>query len=79
MVRYENGDARFVGQVVVKSNNKDTDFALPGDSGSLLVASGGDDDRKPVGLVFASGRGVTVANPIDHVLSELGVDIDGEF
>ena len=55
------------------------DFSLPGDSGSLVVVAGGDDDRKPVGLLFASGKGYTVANPINEVLTALDADIDGEF
>ena len=45
----------------------------------LVVAAGGETDRQPVGLLFASGKGFTVANPINDVLSALNVEIDGEF
>jgi hypothetical protein len=79
IVHYESGDARFVGQMIIESDTQGVDFTLPGDSGSLVVADGGDDDRKPVGLVFASGKGYTVANPINDVLSALNVNMDGEF
>jgi hypothetical protein len=79
LVSYESGDARFVDQIVIKSDTTGQEFTLPGDSGSLVVADGGDDDRKPVGLVFASGRNLTVANPINDVLAALDINIDGEF
>jgi len=36
------------------------------------------DERKPMGLLFAGGGGITVANPIDDVLDAYGVVIDGE-
>jgi hypothetical protein len=77
IVRYPSGDARFVEQLIIRSTSKKIDFSLPGDSGSLVVASDGDDQRKPVGLLFASGRGISVANPINDVLLELDIDIDG--
>jgi hypothetical protein len=79
IVSYDNGEARFVNQVLIGSDTKGADFTLPGDSGSLVVAEGGDDDRKPAGLVFASGKGLTVANPINEVLNALNVNMDGEF
>jgi len=80
IVNYADGEsARFVDQMVIKSDDDSIDFSLPGDSGALVVADGGDDDRKPVGLVFASGKNITVANPIDAVLNELDIDIDGDF
>ena len=50
-------------------------FGAGGDSGSLVVAS----DRKPVGLYFAGNSSIGVANPIDPVLAEFGVTIDGEI
>jgi len=79
IVNYESGPARFVDQLVIKSDDTGADFALPGDSGALVVADGGDDDRMPIGLLFASGKRVAVANPIDDVLNELGINIDGDF
>lgn len=76
LVAYEGGDARFVGQIIIKANSGD--FSRAGDSGALVVADGGPHDRRPVALLFASGVGISVANPIDEVLDELGVVIDGE-
>jgi len=76
-VEYDTGVARFVNQIIIR-NTGGGDFSSSGDSGSLIVADGGTHDRKPVGLLFASGTGITVANPIDEVLTQLGVTIDGE-
>jgi hypothetical protein len=53
-------------------------FSAGGDSGSLVVGAQGADARKPVGLLFAGGFNSTLANPIDAVLAEFGVWIDGE-
>ena len=57
-------------------------FLQSGDSGSLLVIDDGADDRKPVGLLFASSRRgngkFAWANKIDNVLAEFGITIDGE-
>lgn len=63
-----NGVALFTGQIIIKPGN----FSAGGDSGSLIVVQKGTDARKPVGLLFAGGFGITVANPIDAVLSQLG-------
>ena len=49
-------------------------FSGPGDSGSLLVTLG---SNNPVGLLFAGGEGLTIANPIDAVLQRFNVAIDG--
>ena len=75
-VVYGSRTAIFVNQILVEA--KKPPFILPGDSGSLLVT-----DRKgrnPVGLVFAGPESgiYAIANPIDAVLSSLGVTIDGE-
>ncbi len=66
--------ARFVNQIIIIPGN----FSAGGDSGSLIVVEKGKDSRKPVGLLFAGSFFVTVANPIDDVLSHFGVTIDGE-
>ncbi len=70
--------ARFVNQIIIQPG----DFSAGGDSGSLIVADGKgrnkEDDRKPVGLLFAGSFFFTIANPIDAVLDTLGVSIDGE-
>jgi len=79
-IGYGTGTARFVDQIVITPGN----FSAGGDSGSLIVAEGGgkgknqNDDRKPVGLLFAGSSVVTIANPIDTVLNAFGVTIDGE-
>ena len=77
LVTYDAGDARFVGQIIIRPDSGDN-FSLPGDSGALVVADGGANDRRPVGLLFASGTGISVANPISDVLNQLDIDIDGE-
>ncbi|HXG76135.1 MAG TPA: fibronectin type III domain-containing protein, partial [Gaiellaceae bacterium] len=63
-------DARFVDQFSITPGT----FSAPGDSGSLVVTQGG---NQPVGLLFAGGDGLTIANPIDVVLQRFGVTIDG--
>ncbi len=68
-----NGVARFVDQIIIKPSN----FSAGGDSGSLIVVQKGGDARKPVGLLFAGSFLVTIANPIDDVLTRFGVTIDG--
>ncbi len=77
LVEYDGSNARFVGQIIIKGDGG-SDFSLPGDSGALVVASGGPHERRPVGLLFAAGGGIAAANPIGDVLAELGVTIDGE-
>lgn len=73
-VHYSSGFAIFVGQIVIEGI-EGAEFSAGGDSGSLIVT---DPEKKPVGLLFAGGGGLTIANPIDAVLSAFGVDIDGE-
>ena len=72
-VRYNQGQARFVDQILIKPGG----FSAGGDSGSLVVADGGSDNNKPVGLVFAGSNLVSIANPIEPVLKRFGVTIDG--
>jgi hypothetical protein len=77
-VQYSEGVARFVNQVIIQPGS----FSAGGDSGSLIVVNGKgpfkNDDRKPVGLLFAGSVFFTIANPIDPVLNRFGVTIDGE-
>jgi hypothetical protein len=77
-VGYDAGVARFVNQIIIEPG----EFSAGGDSGSLVVVDGkGKDrqsDRKAVGLLFAGSPFVTIANPIDAVLTRFGVTIDGE-
>ena len=74
-VNYNTGTARFVDQVLITDGR----FSQGGDSGSLVVTrSSGDDDRTPMGLLFAGSNTHTIANPIDLVLDRFGVTIDGD-
>jgi hypothetical protein len=69
-----NWYAWFAGQIIVECP---TAFIQPGDSGSLLVTA--DSNCNPVGLLFAGNDSgvMAISNPIDLVLDELGVTIDG--
>ena len=73
-VAYDNGTARFINQLIIKPGT----FSSGGDSGSLIVADGGTDDRRPVGLLFAGSNAITIANPIAPILARFGATIDGE-
>lgn len=64
--------ARFVNQIIIGPGG----FSAGGDSGSLIVTD--DSNLNPVGLLFAGSSSVTIANPIDAVLSRFGVIVDGE-
>lgn len=63
--------ARFVGQILITPGT----FSGAGDSGSLIVTR---DGKNPVGLLFAGSSTVTVANPIEAILSYFGVEVDGQ-
>ncbi len=72
------GVARFDGQIVIETEAPPQPFGRPGDSGSLIV----DDQGRPVGLLFAGSAsggagnvGITGANPISSVTSQLGVTL----
>ncbi|MGH7452395.1 MAG: hypothetical protein ACRENG_13700 [bacterium] len=69
-----SGVARFVSQIIINPGG----FSAGGDSGSLIVARGGSNDRKPVGLLFAGSSSITIANPINSVLSNFGVTVVGD-
>ena len=73
-VGYDSGTARFVDQILIRGGG----FSAGGDSGSLVVTKSDnpDDDRKPIGLLFAGSSSTTVANPIGLVLSHFGVTVD---
>lgn len=74
-VNYRNGKARFVNQLVITGKGT---FSQGGDSGSLIVSeASGNQDRRPVGLLFAGSANSTIANPIDPVLKRFGITIDG--
>jgi PKD repeat protein len=61
--------ARFVNQITITPGG----FSGGGDSGSLIVT---DDNKNPVGLLFAGSDTMTIANPIGPVLSRFGVTVD---
>jgi hypothetical protein len=68
-ITYPSGVAKFVGVMMTTK-----DFGAFGDSGSLVVTD--DDDRAPVGLLFAGdNRGRGVVCPIGPVLARFGVTI----
>lgn len=56
-----------------------SDFALRGDSGSLIVSEEKDEKRTAIGIVFAvnAERGITYAVPIDDVLSRFDITLVG--
>jgi len=70
-IGYSSGTARFVNQIVITGTRGK--FSNAGDSGSLIVTQS---DNNPVGLLFAGGANLTIANPIDAVLTAFEVTID---
>jgi len=70
------GTAYFAGQIVITPGS----FSAGGDSGSLVVVddSAGPNDREAIGLLFAGSPTLTIASPINLVLSRFNVAIDGQ-
>lgn len=64
-VKYGGETARFTNQIMLSP------FSQRGDSGSLLM----DYERNAVGLLFSGSDVITVASPIEFVLSALDVDL----
>ena len=62
--------ATFVDQISIT----DGTFSDGGDSGSLIVTN--DENKNPVGLLFAGSSSRTLANPIGPVLERFGVTVD---
>ncbi len=62
--------ARFEDQIAITAG----DFSAGGDSGSLIVTD--DQNKNPVGLLFAGGSNRTFANRINLVLDRFGVQVD---
>jgi len=71
VVRYGFRTALFRDQIEIVGG--DGRFSTSGDSGSLIWTL--DDQREPVGLLFAGGGSSTFANPISHVLQALDIDL----
>ena len=65
---------QFTGQIVIKNNG--SRFLNSGDSGSLMVEDVTTNPRA-VGLLYAGSSSVAIANPINDVLSHLGVSMVG--
>jgi hypothetical protein len=65
--------ARFDDQLAIYTSRQGKDFALQGDSGSVVV----DKENKVVGLLFAMAEGMKIgyASPIQPILDEFGVDV----
>lgn len=61
--------ARFVNQFTISPGS----FSGGGDSGSLIVTN--NNNKNPVGLLFAGSDTRTIANPIDAVLSAFSVSV----
>jgi hypothetical protein len=64
----------YTGQILI--TNRGNRFLNSGDSGSLMVEDVSDNPRA-VGLLYAGGGGIAVANPIGDVLGYLGVSMVG--
>jgi hypothetical protein len=60
----------YTNQVVINSSA----FSAGGDSGSLIVTS---DSAQPVALLYAGSSSSTIGNPIQHVVSALGISFVG--
>lgn len=76
-VPYGNKYARFDGQVLIESRSV-APFALPGDSGSVIV----DEECRAAGLLFAVtssggsfGSGLVYASPMEPILTALDLEI----
>ena len=63
--------ATYVDQLIIEPGS----FSGGGDSGSLIVSD--DQNKNPVGLLFAGSSTQTIANRIDLVLNYFGVHVDG--
>ncbi len=75
IIRYDSGRTRFVDQLIIDPVGPTEDFSAGGDSGSLVVTEVGEN---PVGLHFAGGDIVGIANRIDLVFDELANDINDD-
>lgn len=67
-VDYSFGTFRLVDQVVIDSGSDKDEFAVRGDSGSLVVKQ---KTKEPVAMVFAASGRFAVASPLDRVLELL--------
>jgi hypothetical protein len=70
-VRYSTGVALFKDQVIIKPGG----FSAGGDSGSLILGAGGQDNNKACALLFAGSRVITIGNKIQNVQRALGITV----
>ena len=73
MITYDEGQARFVDQIIVQGSGGS--FSASGDSGSLIVSQP-QTGNSPVALLFAGSGSTTIGNRIDLVLEAFQVTID---
>jgi hypothetical protein len=66
-IEYDYGEAYFEDQILIQDTNGH--FSAGGDSGSLIT----DADGRPVGLLFAGGGDVTLANRMQNIVDEYGI------
>ena len=74
-VNYWCGSARFVGQIAIQPAHKNTEFAIGGDSGSLVVTD--NSSTQPVALLFGKSGTTVFATPVQTVLTRFNVTVDG--
>ena len=74
-VKWDGGPSRFVDQIAIKPSPGSSPFSQGGDSGSLVWTASA--PHGAVGLLFAGNRtgSLTLANPIDAVLSALDISL----
>lgn len=77
-VSIDGSDIRFIDQILMKGTPSGAGSA-GGDSGSIIVFKGDQDEWRNVGLLFAASDTVTAANRIGNVLDALGVVLEGDF
>lgn len=70
-VQYSNGTATYNDQLEIRTR-EGKEFSAGGDSGSVILT---EDGRLIGGLLFAGGSGVTIANPIGHVIDLLDISL----
>jgi hypothetical protein len=68
-VQYDGGIVRFEDQISIEHVELGKSFSAGGDSGSIIV----DENDNAIGLLFAGNDVTTFANPIDNVMSDMGI------
>jgi hypothetical protein len=73
-IHYDAGVWNFVDQLGIRHRTNGEMFSAPGDSGSWVLSH----DDYFGALLFAGGGGVTIANPVAHVVALLGVRLPAQ-